>query len=243
MKRAMRIALCAMRERPRDASACRGRRHSERAQLSPSFRASEAPARHSERAQRVEESRSSRSRDSSRRVRASRHLCATCFAQRRREQRRRRGPLSRTHDPTNQLTALLGSASSRSRRHGLARPSASPRDQRFTRANSNGNGISRGAAENSFRGRDRCTGAALLSIHDPKSRIFGLGMQPVVATRSLSVGLCASAGRGGKSHLGTRTLRLCVKTRCATERECTAAAQRALGRDDRDSSTRCARSE
>jgi hypothetical protein len=192
MKRAMRIALCAMRERPRDASACRGRRHSERAQLSPSFRASEAPARHSERAQRVEESRSSRSRDSSRRVRASRHLCATCFAQRRREQRRRRGPLSRTHDPTNQLTALLGSASSRSRRHGLARPSASPRDQRFTRANSNGNGISRGAAETRRI-------PFVVAIAAPAQRSF-----PSTTPRAESLGsACSRSWRRGRYRLAS----------------------------------------
>ena len=56
-----------------------------------------------------------------------------------------------------------------------------------------------------------------------ESRNFGVGIQPVVAPRSLSAVLCASAGRGGNGYLGAPTPRLCVKTRCATEPACTAA--------------------
>jgi hypothetical protein len=183
-------------------------RHSERAKLLLVIPSERSSPRHSERAQRVEESRSSRSRGSSRRGGASRFRRATCFTQRRRERQRRRGPLAPAHDPTNQLTALCGSASSRSMRPGLAPYSASPqlrvisrsqeqlqRQRHFRR--------SRGAAGMLSGSRSLHSGQ-LLSIHDPKSRISRLGIQPLLTPRSLSVGLCASADRGGRSHLGPR---------------------------------------
>jgi hypothetical protein len=171
---------------------------------------------------------------SSRHSRASSFHRATCFTRRRRERRRRRGPLAPAHDPTNQLTALLDrhppfnpprpcsvlriSARSAVHERKQQRQPLRQRQQHFTPR--------RGDAENSFRGRDRCPRAALLSIHNSKaralrsafSRCWRRGRYRLSSAPLRTAAVVTTSGHDS-APLRENTLRdgACLKARCATE--------------------------